>query len=150
MQVVFRNKRIMPCWGSAERKAEMLAKYRTDPDKWFQRPEELLDVAFRPYFEQYNISSRRPTSQHIQVYTDAKGFFVYKRQKRKPHLVTVRPLRFYCAMPCRDSSCAESGCLVSFCTSFPLIIVAAVIVYVHDSCTAKSAQCCHIADGCRS
>ena len=90
VQVIFRNKRSMPCWGSAERKAEMLAKYRTDPDKWFQRPEELLHVAFRPYFEQYTISKTRPKRQSIEVYEDAKGFFVYLRQKRHKHLVAVR------------------------------------------------------------
>ena len=80
----------MPCWGSAERKAEMLAKYRTDPDKWFQRPDELAHVAFRPYFEQYTISKTRPKRQSIEVYEDAKGFFVYLRQKSKKHLVAVR------------------------------------------------------------
>lgn len=79
----------MPCHGSAEHKAAMLAKYRTDPDKWFQRPEELSHVSFRAYFEDYTISARRPTSQRIVVYTDAKDFSVYLRQKRKKHLVSV-------------------------------------------------------------
>ena len=80
----------MPCWGTAEQKAAILAKYRTDPDKWFQRPEELLHVAFRAYFEEYTITDKRPKSQNIEVYTDARDFCVYRRQKRKKHLVSVR------------------------------------------------------------
>ena len=80
----------MPCWGTAEQKAAILAKYRTDPDKWFQRPEELLHVAFRAYFEEYTITDKCPKSQNIEVYTDARDFCVYRRQKRKKHLVSVR------------------------------------------------------------
>ena len=90
--MIFRNKRKMPCWGTPEQKAAALAKYRTDPDKWFQRPEALLHIPFRTYFEEYTITLRRPTSPHIVVYEDAKGFYVYRRQKRKKHLVSVRNL----------------------------------------------------------
>ena len=73
----------MPCWGTAERKAAILAKYRTDPDKWFQRPEELLHVAFCAHFEEYIITDKHPKSQNIVVYTDARDICVYQRQKQK-------------------------------------------------------------------
>ena len=87
----------MPCWGTAEQKAAILAKYRTDPDKWFQRPEELLHVVFRAYFEEYIITDKRPMSQNIEV---------VRRQRRKKHLVLVR---FAAAAVESFGSAADSG-----------------------------------------
>ena len=97
--MIFRNKRKTPCWGTPEQKAATLAKYRTDPDKWFQRPEALLHISFRAYFEEYMITHKRPTSQHIVVHEDAKGFCVYLRQKRKMHLVSVRSVAVLILLP---------------------------------------------------
>ena len=113
MQVIFRNKRRMPAWGTPAEKAAKLAEYRTDPDKWFQRPGELAHVAFRAYFEHYTIQKKAPKSEHIVVYQDAKGCFVYERQKRRRHLVSVRTRPALLAGPvatCARAACAGDAC----------------------------------------
>ena len=77
MQVIFRNTRKMPCWGTPEQKGRRARQVPHRSGQVVLRPEALLHISLCAYFGEYVITLTRPTSPHIVVYEDAKGFYVY-------------------------------------------------------------------------